>query len=163
MKRLAGHTKPVFAVAWSNSIALNKEEDGKPQVVKEGVIASGDKDGQVIFWDGASLKELHRLKIEGRSGSSTIRALAFSPDGRTLAAAVELDEGKGPHRVVLIDTLTGRRIDFLQVNSLLASVAWSPDGNTLITACGLLPWDHQVPIQNDKDLGEVVIWERVRN
>lgn len=164
VKQLKGNTDVVSAVAWSNAIYPPVGEGGKGQIeipeLREGVIATGGWDGQVTLWDGTTLKELNRIKKGGEHGSSTIRALSFSPDGRTLAVALELDGGKGVDRTILIDTITGKEIDFLQVNSRLASVAWSPDGNTIVTACGLLPWEQRQPDQHEREHGEVVIWER---
>ena len=91
----------------------------------------------MIVWDAPTFKEQQRIKISGRNGSSTVHALAFAPDGVTLAAAVQLDAGKGVHRVILIDAATGKQGDFMQTWQQLRAVAFSPDGKTLLGACGI--------------------------
>jgi RNA polymerase sigma factor (sigma-70 family) len=122
MELLSGHDDPVQSVAWS--------KDGK-------WVATGGADGKVVLWDAATGKELHRIDVGGRSGKSDVRALAFSPDGTTLAAAVEFDEGKNARRVVLIRPATGERYQDLQFfTHPPRALAFSPDGKTLVVGCG---------------------------
>ena len=122
MQILPHGTDPVTAVAW--------DPKGK-------FIATGGADGVVILWDAKKFTEVRRVKLGGRGGKSTINALAFSPDGQTLAAAREFDQGKNPRRVALIETATGKIAQDLQFfsNAPLA-VAFSPDGKTLVVGCG---------------------------
>jgi RNA polymerase sigma factor (sigma-70 family) len=148
-RNIIAHEGRVTAVAWSP---------------KDNVIASGGADGQVIFWDPKATKELRRTKISGRNGSSTINALAFSPDGKTLAAAVELDAGKSVNRAVLIDVASGEQGEhLLRAGGLpVTAIAWSPDGATLVMTCGLRPWDEQRLTPDEAEQGgEVVVWARV--
>jgi WD40 repeat protein len=117
---------PVTAVAWS--------PDGKH-------IATGCKKGDVVVWDAATFKELRRSRIGGRGGESDVHALAFTPDGRTLAAAVTYDEGRGVERVVMLDLATGNRVgadlgmarDGTEVAPRV--LAFSPDGKSLVVGC----------------------------
>jgi RNA polymerase sigma factor (sigma-70 family) len=67
-KLLAGHKSVVTCAAWS--------KDGK-------TILTGDVEGIVIAWDGETFKEKSRRRFGPR-----IAAVAVSPDGKTLAAAV---------------------------------------------------------------------------
>jgi RNA polymerase sigma factor (sigma-70 family) len=146
-RNIRAHDGRVTAVAWSP---------------KDNVIASGGTDGHVIFWDPKTGTELRRTKIAGRNGSSTVNALAFSPDGKTLAAAVELDAGKSVHRAVLIDVASGEQGEHLMRAAGLpvTAVAWSPDGNTLVMTCGLRAWDDRKLTPKEEEDGEVVLWAR---
>jgi WD40 repeat protein len=148
-RNIRAHEGRVTAVAWSP---------------KGNVIASGGTDGNVILFDPTTGRELRRTKIGGRNGSSTINALAFSPDGKTLAAAVELDAGKSVHRAILIDVASGEHGEHLMRAGGLpvTALAWAPDGNVLVMTCGLRPWDDEAkPTPARLEAGEVVVWARV--
>jgi WD40 repeat protein len=55
-----------------------------------------------------------------------VRALAWSPDGRVVAAAA-------PHgRVVVVDPRTGRRLRALDAGRAVESLGFEPDGTTLV-------------------------------
>jgi WD40 repeat protein len=145
MMPLGGHDDPVQSVAWS--------KDGT-------LVATGGGDGKVVLWDPATGKELRRVDVGGRSGKSDVRALAFSPDGGTLAAAVEFDEGKNALRVVLIQPATGNRYQDLQFFNLPPSaLAFSPDGKTLVVGCGRRDTDPgRLAREGKPDPGEVRIF-----
>jgi WD40 repeat protein len=145
MQLLAGHTGMVHAVAWS------KGGD---------TIATGGADAQLILWDGTTFKELRRIHLGGRDGKGIVRAVAFSPDGQTVAAGVESGDGKNVTRVVLLDVATGQPVAQLARpwTRPVAALAFSPDGGTLIAASG--------PATAERPKGDVphglTVWERVR-
>ena len=71
-------------------------------------------------WDLATGKELRRL-----SHDSTVTAVSFSPDGKTLAS------GSEDNTVRVWDLATGKELQRLSHNSVTAAVSFSPDGKTL--------------------------------
>ena len=86
-------------------------------------LATADEKGMVSIWDVSSATRLQSMAFE----SDYWLCLAISPDGRTLAAAGDLDDpflaGDLPAGQELL-SLDGHKA---QVNSL----AFSPDGATL--------------------------------
>jgi WD40 repeat protein len=102
-------------------------------------VASGDKEIVVRVWDAAGGKEL--CKLEGKLGDCS--SLAFSPDGKALAAAASL-EGVG-----LWDATTGKALKgpVWEVEgrapplddpkpSPAAGLAFSPSGKSLAVMSG---------------------------
>ncbi len=69
------------------------------------------------------------------AGDEDVNALAFSPDGRTLALACGRNAGRGdrdPYDVALWDVASRSRLARLKAHPYMArSVAFSPDGRTL--------------------------------
>jgi WD40 repeat protein len=147
LRDLRAHDAPVTAIAWSGDGAR---------------VATGGADGALAIWDGKTLKELQRAKL-GAGAGAMIHALAFAPDGKTLAAAVEEPGGKDPVRVALIEAATGKEVTRL-VRSWVVPVvalAWSKDGKTLVSACGLRTGDERtLTAEQKRSGGEVVVWER---
>jgi WD40 repeat protein len=96
--------------------------DGKTMV-------SYDYPSVVRIWDVASGKQLHQLqRLKG-----TIYALAFSPDGETLAWGGG-DDGNEIH-LHLADVATGKELRRCQgKGSYVRSLAFTPDGKTLASA-----------------------------
>jgi WD40 repeat protein len=88
--------------------------------------------GLAVWWatrsrDPVPPPEPDTLTLRGHT--STVHALAFSPDGKTLAS------GSYDHTVRLWDTSTWKTTRSLAERAAVLSVAFSPDGRTL-ASCG---------------------------
>jgi WD40 repeat protein len=82
------------------------------------LVAAGTGGGSVRLWDLKSRTELPRLRV----GTGFVDAVAFSPDGRTLAAA-DIQEGAS-----LWNVQNGRRVTDLDLSE---SVAFTSDGKVV--------------------------------
>jgi WD40 repeat protein len=111
------------------------------------ILAGADPRGVVHLWDIASGRECAELK----GSTQAIGTLAFSPDGRTLAAA-EADgpgaiQGGGPrdYPIHLWDIATRKERRSCQGDSpAMRDMRFSPDGRTLVSAddgSNLYLWD----------------------
>jgi WD40 repeat protein len=108
---LTGHSKQVRSVAFS--------PDGR-------ILASGSEDFTIKLWDVAAAKELKTLQ-GSKSSLEGFMAVAFSPDGKTLAGL----EGD----IHLWDVSSGQEIKVLKLSGEAGfTVSFSPDGQAL--ACG---------------------------
>ncbi len=116
--RLSGHGQVLHALAFS--------PDGQ-------YLASGSANpggarldwGKLIVWEIASGRTLEGPRIN----ECNCRALAFSPDGRTLAAM------RDNHLLVFMDIETGAAVPAAEKHDMgQNSIAFTPDGKTVISA-----------------------------
>ncbi|MFE5618323.1 trypsin-like peptidase domain-containing protein [Streptomyces sp. NPDC056524] len=108
---LSDHADSVNSVAYS--------PDGR-------VFATASSDGTVLLWDVATAKRLDTFT--GHGDNNVMFSVAFSPDGRTLAAASD-------STVLLWDTASGKELTVLTGHAeAVRALAFSPDGRTLATA-----------------------------
>jgi WD40 repeat protein len=117
---LCGHQHPVVALAFT--------DDGR-------LLASGDYTGVVKLWDMASQRLRATLPVsEDKLIKDEAAALVFSPDGGTLAVAVD-------QIVQLWDVATGKRLARLEGHQgKMICLAFSPDGTRLASG----GYDHTV-------------------
>jgi hypothetical protein len=116
---LLGHEDGVNCVAFS--------PDGS-------VLATGDRIGQIRFWDVAAAKVRGSIPKAHRS---SIRSLAFTPDGASLAS------GSWDHTARLWDVGSGRERQVFRGHAEgIWGVSISPDGASLATASS----DHTVKL-----------------
>lgn len=105
----------------------------------------------IKVWDAKTGKELRGLKPEG-----TLETIAFSPDGRLVAAAAG-------HYIHVLDAASGQEVRELGGNIGVTSLMFSADGKKLASA-GIAPPD-------DKGVGLIVFdldrpatgWTRLRD
>jgi eukaryotic-like serine/threonine-protein kinase len=87
-----------------------------------GLIATGDNDGRVTIWDGASYKPLRTIA----GMQPTVWSLAFSPSGARLAA------GSQDRTIRIIDPRAGEELLTLRAHTgSVMTLVWSADGRTL--------------------------------
>src|SRR5205085_3604766 len=106
-----------------------------------------DNAGNIILWDTASATVRATL---GQEDGRPVRSLAFSPDGKTLAAAVGHGRDREPGLIVLWDVATGqRRFTLTGHTDEVLSVAFSPDGRLLASGGSdrtVRLWDMTAPV-----------------
>jgi serine/threonine protein kinase/WD40 repeat protein len=86
------------------------------------LLATGDDGAGVIVWDLQT--RIPRSICHGPAGSSQVLALAFSPDGMTLAST-------GRSRVQLWDIASGQFLLNVPAGNYVFALAFSPDGRQL--------------------------------
>jgi hypothetical protein len=100
-------------------------------------LASGSQDGIVRLWDPVTGQP--RGQLDAGTGAH-VRALAYSRDGRTLAAAYHLG-ARDQSALLLWDVASGRVRETLRGHTrLIEWVALTPDGRTLASG----GWDRTV-------------------
>ena len=114
-------------------------------------IAAGYSDDQVAVWDWRAHRLRWQRSLHGEGGGD-IAALAFSPNGRTVAFGQE--NGSWDCDVLLFRTRTGRRLRRLQgLGYPVEAIAFSPDGRTVAGGS----WEDT---ENNKRYGKVILWDR---
>jgi serine/threonine protein kinase/WD40 repeat protein len=123
----SGGGQPIFALAFSHdgrvlaSISVSPNAGPSPTVV-----------GTLTIWDVSSWKTLPELA--GALGGQ-VSSIAFSKDGRTLAA------GRPDYSILLWDRIENRALHVLKGHLWdVVSVAFSPDGTLLVSG----GWDASV-------------------
>jgi WD40 repeat protein len=104
---LSGHQGPVLSLAWSSG----------------SVLASGGADRKVILWAMPDNRALHTI-----DAGSPVRALAMSPDGKTLAVGGDSDS------VQLFEMASGKpTVKLAGHKDWVLCLAFSPDGKQLVS------------------------------
>jgi RNA polymerase sigma factor (sigma-70 family) len=101
-------------------------------------------DKTIRSWDMNTGKEIRQF--QGFAG--TPHTISLSPDGTTLAAAIDVAEGRG--EVWMWEEASGRRLRRLEQGGDVRSIAFEPGGKFLATAGGKL-----------KEPGEFRLWDLV--
>lgn len=133
---LSGHKYYVTALAFSPDSSL---------------LATGSRDGTLRIWSTRTGRQLRMIQIKGRYFEDA----AFSPDGKTLAAACcyGFDGGDDCDYLGLFDVATGRMKRRMHNERFgMEAIAFSPDGRWIASSGwaesygGKSSWDNRVRI-----------------
>ena len=131
-----------LAVAEGHVESVSFSPDGKILAAGYAVGAFGGEGGGVVLWDAARCSRLPDQPMAVKEGQ--VLSVAFSPDGKTLAAGYLGAKGGG---VVLWDAARRSRLPDQPMaveEGEVWSVAFSPDSKTLAAGCGFagaVLWD----------------------
>jgi len=123
-------------------LATGRDPGGKPWALAfapDGkTIATGAADGFIRIWDAATCRMLREIEAEK---GATIRSLAYSPDGETLAACCNVPGGRDRGVIELLGVASGRVRSVLKGHTrTIEWVAFAPDGKGLASG----GWDRTV-------------------
>ncbi len=123
----SGQALDVWCVAFSpdgTRIAAGSGPWGQPGEGRTGELMVRD------IHTGTSVLSARRL-------AGAVQALAYSPDGRTLAAAHGFDGKDGGSVLILFDSQSGRELWRANERGVqILALAFAPDGRTIATGCG---------------------------
>ncbi len=132
--------------------------DGKTIAVG-GLTADNQKNSTLTVFDATTLKKLREIPIRSRDGGADVTAVAFSPDGSTVIAAVNNHSGKGPLVRIHAWETTGTEISHTYLpdhdSAPISALAFTPDGRTLIATTGTVPVERQ---QGKEVAHRIFIW-----
>ena len=128
----------LFAVSCDERlIAVSKSRYSTNDRITDGRGASRSTGGEIDLLDSETGREKLHIDIAG----SGVWAMAFAPDGRTLAATTGWDQGQ----IHLYDTLTAKEFKTIATPALRTSgLTFTPDGSRLIAGMAdtsVLVWD----------------------
>ena len=124
---ITAHTSAILSLAFSPDGTTLATAGGWPGKS----VSSHEQDVAIRLWN----PDTGRLKITLMGATHSVRAVAFSPDGATLAAGIR------DRNIQLWDVPTGELVVTLRGNRQpVNSVAFSPDGNTLAGGSGNGNW-----------------------
>jgi WD40 repeat protein/tRNA A-37 threonylcarbamoyl transferase component Bud32 len=137
---IPAHADVVQGVAYSGDGRFLASAGGRDPVNDLGV------------WEAARGKPIHQLHA---GPGSFVLSVAFSPDGRRLAATGAM-QATGAIQIGLWDVATGHKLRPISLDERAFRVAFSPDGRRLATAC-----EGQTVLLWDVDTGEELVRRRV--
>lgn len=126
----------VFEVAGGTVVhVLPGDEEGTNTIAAhptQALLASGGQDGTVRFWDPVAGQAIASVPLS----AGWVDHLAWSPDGRTLAAAAG-------RTLVFFNADGTRRHTFDPAPKTISAIAWQPAGGCLAAAYfgGVVLWD----------------------
>jgi RNA polymerase sigma factor (sigma-70 family) len=155
---LARHESNVFEFRSQNS-RFAFAPDGK-SIAVGGLSGDNEKNSSLTILDATTLKNARgSAPVRSRDGGADVTAVAYSPDGNTIAIGVKLHTGKGPlNRVQLYDAKTlelGVSLLPPHDTAPITSLAFAPDGRTLMGTTGEGPFSEP---QKKETLHRVLIW-----
>ncbi len=128
-----GGRLPAGAVARYGATRLMHESFPWTAIVApdKSVIATADQEGRLYVWDTSTAQRLWMKADAGRS----VTTMAFSPDCRTLAAAIWKPGPRAGHVIELFETRTGKSIATLESNNpnqAVTAMIFTPGGDKII-------------------------------